>query len=63
MFVCQLTGEANAEISYKGHNSFLQVRFHLLVASNSYLLVDLGGSEESAYKHILANSIDRTMNR
>lgn len=55
MFVCQLTGEANAEISYKGYNSLLQVRFHLLVASNSYLLVDLGGSEESAYKHILAN--------
>lgn len=59
--VCQLTGEAKTEISHKGHNSLLQVRFHLLSASNSNLSVGLGGSEEeSVCKQILANSKDRT---
>ena len=49
--VCQLTGEANAEISHRGHDSLLQVRFTCwFLASNSHLLVGLGGSEESAYK-------------
>jgi hypothetical protein len=59
--VCQLTVEAEAEISHKGHNSLLQVRFHLLCASISNLLVGLGGSEEeSACKQRLANSKDQT---
>lgn len=40
--VCQLTAEANIEISNKGQNSSLQVRVHLLVASNSYVFGGLG---------------------